>query len=75
MVSWSQILASAYLTNKKSGYLNAFTALKTKNHMASGLGTSLYISAEIISNHKGELGVESEAGKGATFYFDLPLLS
>ncbi len=34
----------------------------------------LYISSEIIRNHKGEIGVTSELGKGSTFYFDLPLL-
>jgi two-component system phosphate regulon sensor histidine kinase PhoR len=41
--------------------------------MTSGLGMGLYISAEIINYHNGEIGVESEAGKGSTFYFELPL--
>jgi two-component system phosphate regulon sensor histidine kinase PhoR len=34
----------------------------------------LYISKEIINNHNGIIDVESEMGKGSTFYFELPLI-
>ncbi|MES2109643.1 MAG: ATP-binding protein [Bacteroidota bacterium] len=44
---------------------------KLKN--ISGFGIGLYISSEIMQRHKGTIGVDSEEGKGATFYFTLPI--
>lgn len=41
----------------------------------SGLGLGLYISAEIIHRHKGKVGMESEEGKGSTFWFIIPIAS
>ena len=37
-----------------------------------GLGLGLYISSEIIKNHNGEIGANSEEDKGSTFWFTLP---
>jgi signal transduction histidine kinase len=37
-----------------------------------GLGLGLYISKIIIVQHGGEVGVISEVGRGATFWFTLP---
>jgi len=39
----------------------------------TGLGLGLYISADIIKNHGGRIGVESDFGNGSEFWFTLPL--
>nr|WP_242691538.1 GAF domain-containing sensor histidine kinase [Pedobacter sp. SYSU D00823] len=43
------------------------------SYKTSGLGLGLYISGEIIKRHQGRMGVESEQGKGSTFWFVIPL--
>lgn len=51
-----------------------FYRVENKNTQnISGFGIGLYLSAEIIAHHNGKIWVESEMGKGSTFYFKLPL--
>lgn len=38
-----------------------------------GLGLGLFISADILTRHKGSFWIESSPGLGSTFYFRLPL--
>jgi PAS domain S-box-containing protein len=40
----------------------------------SGFGIGLYLSAEIIKRHEGEIWAESQNGEGSTFYFSLPVI-
>ncbi|GAB2691593.1 hypothetical protein GCM10027037_13580 [Mucilaginibacter koreensis] len=53
---------------------NRFYRVEGKNEQTfSGFGIGLFIAAEIIKRHKGQISLESERGKGSTFYFTLPV--
>jgi two-component system sensor histidine kinase VicK len=52
-----------------------FYRVETKHTQhISGFGIGLYLSAEIVQRHGGKIWVDSEIGKGSTFYFSLPLV-
>ena len=44
----------------------------TQTKTISGFGIGLYLSAEIIDQHQGEIWAESNFGVGSTFYFTIP---
>lgn len=49
-----------------------FRAEKTTN--LEGIGLGLFLCKQIIHAHNGQVWVESEEGKGSTFYFSVPLV-
>jgi signal transduction histidine kinase len=50
-----------------------FFRVHESSQLFPGLGLGLFISAEIISQHEGKIGVQSEEDEGSVFWFSLPL--
>jgi len=44
-----------------------------REHVVRGTGLGLYIAKAIVQEHNGEIGFVTEAGKGTSFWFDLPV--
>ena len=49
--------------------------LQSSTGSKGSMGLGLYISKRLVELHHGRVGVASEAGQGATFWFRLPLMS
>jgi signal transduction histidine kinase/DNA-binding response OmpR family regulator len=52
----------------------AFFRLTESGSATEGTGLGLAITARLVELHGGKLGIESQPGAGASFYFSLPLL-
>ncbi len=59
--------------DKQADLFTKFYRVEESSNRFQGLGMGLYICAEIIKRHHGRYGVDSEAGKGSSFYFTLPV--
>jgi signal transduction histidine kinase len=53
----------------------AFFRLTETGSASEGTGLGLAITARLVELHGGELGIESQPGQGACFYFSLPLIA
>lgn len=62
------------IPKEKQDYVfSKFYRVEESSVKFQGLGIGLYICAEIVRQHKGTYGVNSESGEGTTFYFSIPL--
>ncbi len=58
---------------QKKIFERLYQAREDKGNTFPGFGMGLFIAKEIIDRHKGKIWVESEKGKGSTFFFSLPI--
>jgi len=61
--------------NKQKIFTRFFRVENEQTELISGFGIGLYICSEIIKLHGGQIGLDSEQGKGATFWFKVPIAS
>jgi len=61
--------------NQEKIFSRFFRINDENTNKVGGFGIGLYICSEIIELHSGQIGVNSEEGHGATFWFDIPVLA
>src|SRR5207245_9709873 len=49
--------------------------VQVQSGSGKGLGLGLYICQALITQHGGEVGVQSAIGEGSTFLFSLPIVT
>ena len=63
------------ITNEHSERLFQLYSRGKRARYMPGLGLGLYLAQKIITAHGGEIGIENQLGKGANFWFTLPVES
>ena len=58
--------------SKQALLFDRFYRVDETSQRYAGLGLGLYISSEIVKQHNSKIYIESEEGKGSTFWFELP---
>jgi len=61
------------LSDQEKVFKRFYRSEGTNQTTFPGFGIGLYIAADIIEQHRGNIGVESKIGEGSTFYFELPI--
>ena len=62
--------------DKQKNLFEKFYQLQqTQKSEMPGTGLGLHIAKKIVEAHSGQIGVDSDEGKGSTFYFTLPATS
>jgi signal transduction histidine kinase len=59
--------------DKLSQIFSRFFRIEGNDPGISGLGIGLYLTSQIVDRHNGKIWVESELGKGSTFWVTLPI--
>jgi PAS domain S-box-containing protein len=59
--------------DKLSQIFSRFFRIEGNDPGISGLGIGLYLTRQIVDRHNGKIWVESEPGKGSTFWVTLPI--
>jgi len=60
--------------DEQTKIFNRFYRVEGRNEQTfSGFGIGLYVAAEIVKRHDGNVWVESQKDKGSAFYFAIPL--
>jgi signal transduction histidine kinase len=58
---------------QQSGLFQPFGRLENTARKAKGLGLGLLVCRRLVEAHGGKIWVDSEPGKGSTFFFTLPI--
>ncbi|MEO5336098.1 MAG: ATP-binding protein [Magnetospirillum sp. WYHS-4] len=59
-------------SDQRDGLFQPFSRLAHDRSAIEGIGIGLYITKRLVEEMGGTLGMESEVGKGSTFWVDLP---